>query len=335
MSQPQPSPEAAAPEEVKSEPGSDTAKTASNGTRGGAGPARARAGPPTQQRKPLPASPPQPSPPRFRGKLPPIASLLPPAPRYAPPSQSPRPLRTTTDQIRPHPHPNIQPRPPTLPKTQQPPSRPHARTSPPSPGHLARPAGMDTSPSAPRRTMMPLMQPPIMPDGLPTVASLPPGPPPDSPTAPPAGPVGQYHEFSVRGLNDLKTYAVTRTGKQERAFKCDLCTQSFSRNHDLKRHRRIHLAAKPYPCPTCDKCFSRKDALKRHRLVKACADKKTPPPTSQSGGAVAEPAKSAEPDDSDEQDEADEPDERAGPDAATESPEPVERPAKKLKSKSP
>ncbi|MCJ1308737.1 hypothetical protein MMC25_002391 [Agyrium rufum] len=56
----------------------------------------------------------------------------------------------------------------------------------------------------------------------------------------------------------------------ERPFKCDQCPQSFNRNHDLKRHKRIHLAVKPFPCGYCDKSFSRKDALKRHVLVKGC-----------------------------------------------------------------
>jgi len=75
----------------------------------------------------------------------------------------------------------------------------------------------------------------------------------------------------------------------DRPFKCDQCPQSFNRNHDLKRHKRIHLAVKPFPCEHCEKSFSRKDALKvrsdqsvpllqvqntdstqRHRLVKGC-----------------------------------------------------------------
>ncbi|KAJ6262116.1 hypothetical protein Dda_2921 [Drechslerella dactyloides] len=59
---------------------------------------------------------------------------------------------------------------------------------------------------------------------------------------------------------------------QERPFRCDQCPQSFNRNHDLKRHKRIHLAVKPFPCPNCDKSFSRKDALKRHVLVKGCGN---------------------------------------------------------------
>lgn len=53
-----------------------------------------------------------------------------------------------------------------------------------------------------------------------------------------------------------------------RNFKCSACPASFARNHDLKRHARIHLAVKPFPCGYCDKSFSRKDALKRHILVK-------------------------------------------------------------------
>ncbi|KAE8226514.1 hypothetical protein CF319_g910 [Tilletia indica] len=55
-----------------------------------------------------------------------------------------------------------------------------------------------------------------------------------------------------------------------RLYKCSLCPASFSRNHDLKRHSRIHLAVKPFPCQFCEKSFSRKDALKRHVLVKGC-----------------------------------------------------------------
>ncbi|EGO51507.1 hypothetical protein NEUTE1DRAFT_88983 [Neurospora tetrasperma FGSC 2508] len=76
-------------------------------------------------------------------------------------------------------------------------------------------------------------------------------------------PMPQYHRYGA-GHDQLGP----RQG--DRPYKCDQCTQGFNRNHDLKRHKRIHLATKPYPCGNCEKSFSRKDALKRHRLVKGC-----------------------------------------------------------------
>ncbi|KAK3335690.1 hypothetical protein B0T19DRAFT_15617 [Cercophora scortea] len=69
-------------------------------------------------------------------------------------------------------------------------------------------------------------------------------------------------------------HGLTGPHQGDRPFKCDQCPQSFNRNHDLKRHKRIHLAVKPFPCTHCEKSFSRKDALKRHRLVKGCGDKR-------------------------------------------------------------
>lgn len=84
------------------------------------------------------------------------------------------------------------------------------------------------------------------------------------------------HFNSAYAANPQMAYAQARANSpqqnanQDRPFKCDECPQSFNRNHDLKRHKRIHLAVKPFPCGHCEKSFSRKDALKRHILVKGC-----------------------------------------------------------------
>ncbi|KAF2655498.1 hypothetical protein K491DRAFT_425498 [Lophiostoma macrostomum CBS 122681] len=91
--------------------------------------------------------------------------------------------------------------------------------------------------------------------------------------------VGGVHPGMMQGFNSGHAASMPhflghphqqQQAANDRPFKCDQCPQSFNRNHDLKRHKRIHLAVKPFPCNHCDKSFSRKDALKRHILVKGC-----------------------------------------------------------------
>ena len=75
-------------------------------------------------------------------------------------------------------------------------------------------------------------------------------------------PGGMFHSGVSAHLNQQMYGSQQQPAHNERPFKCDQCPQSFNRNHDLKRHKRIHLAVKPFPCGHCEKSFSRKDALK-------------------------------------------------------------------------
>ncbi|KAK5633945.1 hypothetical protein RRF57_009659 [Xylaria bambusicola] len=102
-------------------------------------------------------------------------------------------------------------------------------------------------------------------------------------------PLNAYHHTGHGLPHHL--YPGAPNSQQDRPYRCDICPQSFNRNHDLKRHKRIHLAVKPYPCEYCDKAFSRKDALKRHRLVKGCGNNGKTSPKSGNGGSPEDDSK--------------------------------------------
>jgi len=64
-----------------------------------------------------------------------------------------------------------------------------------------------------------------------------------------------------------------------RPYQCPRCPASFARNHDLKRHAKLH-GSKAYKCSGCDKLFSRRDAIKRHMNSSRLKTESTnPPPT--------------------------------------------------------
>ncbi|KNE54453.1 hypothetical protein AMAG_00427 [Allomyces macrogynus ATCC 38327] len=56
------------------------------------------------------------------------------------------------------------------------------------------------------------------------------------------------------------------TPETAKPFVCTFapCTARFSRNHDLKRHERIHTGEKKWQCVECGRAFGRRDALVRH-----------------------------------------------------------------------
>ncbi|KAF8813890.1 hypothetical protein BYT27DRAFT_7180665 [Phlegmacium glaucopus] len=55
-----------------------------------------------------------------------------------------------------------------------------------------------------------------------------------------------------------------RSHSAHRPFRCSACPASFARNHDLKRHLKLH-DKKAWRCEGCNKVFSRRDAIKRHK----------------------------------------------------------------------
>ena len=47
-------------------------------------------------------------------------------------------------------------------------------------------------------------------------------------------------------------------------FECEICKMTFSRNSDLKNHKRVHTGEKPYSCDVCQKSYSQSSGLSKH-----------------------------------------------------------------------
>lgn len=72
--------------------------------------------------------------------------------------------------------------------------------------------------------------------------------------------VGCHKTFSR--LYSLRAHQ--RSHASHRPYRCNICPASFARNHDLKRHIKLH-DRKAWKCEGCQKIFSRRDAIKRHK----------------------------------------------------------------------
>jgi len=57
------------------------------------------------------------------------------------------------------------------------------------------------------------------------------------------------------------------TKKTRQCYECDVCEKTFSRQWDLKIHRRTHTGERPYACTYCDETFISNSHRKRHEIM--------------------------------------------------------------------
>ncbi|MBM3892866.1 C2H2-type zinc finger protein [Candidatus Dependentiae bacterium] len=58
-----------------------------------------------------------------------------------------------------------------------------------------------------------------------------------------------------------------RTHSNQKPFKCDECSKSFSDQRNFRRHVDIHVGKKPFTCNECSASFTRKNHLVIHQYT--------------------------------------------------------------------
>ena len=53
----------------------------------------------------------------------------------------------------------------------------------------------------------------------------------------------------------------------EKIHSCKYCKKTFTQQHSMKTHERIHTGEKPYSCKYCEKKFSQQQSVKAHERI--------------------------------------------------------------------
>ena len=89
---------------------------------------------------------------------------------------------------------------------------------------------------------------------------------------------GSLNQHDIKSINSLKqskrrpdmndenkVNKRLRVGKADhKLLTCSMCDQSFSNNHQLKKHEMIHTNERPHVCATCGRAFTQKSNMVAH-----------------------------------------------------------------------
>ncbi|RZC33611.1 zf-H2C2 2 domain containing protein [Asbolus verrucosus] len=89
----------------------------------------------------------------------------------------------------------------------------------------------------------------------------------------------------------MQMHARELTGRSEvKPHQCQQCLKSFSSNHQLVQHIRVHTGEKPYKCSYCDRRFKQLSHVQQHTRLHTgeCGTGLIPVPTNENLSKISD-----------------------------------------------